>query len=210
MNGKNIVVIGALAAGAYLLLRSGGIGGGAEGGGTKKATAITGIVPGFDGGTPGSGGNTGGIPSYPETPSAPFQPSQYLMDLINQKFNTQSSVSKKEISASGTLGNVRFSGIDVAPNQTVGLTDYGKSLSGLGIHTQAAYTTASSNPNEKMVFLGPFTNVAGGGIHAVAAVTTKKSSSSSPSRSNYNPGAGNVGNSSSGYRYSGSIGGWGV
>lgn len=185
MKGKSIVIIGALAAGAYLLLSgSGGSGGGAEGSGSKKATAITGVVPGFDGGsggspgsgeTPGSGGSTGGSTS-------PFQPSQYLMDLIDQKYNSQSTPSKKEISASGTLGNVRFSGIDVAPNQTVQLTDYGKSLSGLGIHTQSAYTTASSNPNEKMVFLDPFkTNVVGGGIHAVAAVTTKKSSSPSSS-----------------------------
>lgn len=91
MNGKNIVVIGALAAGAYLLLSgSGGSGGGAEGGGTKKATAITGVVPGFDGGSggyPSGSGDTlfGGSPGG--SPSAPFQPSQYLMDLIYQKIN---------------------------------------------------------------------------------------------------------------------------
>jgi hypothetical protein len=96
MNGKSIVVIGALAAGAYLLLRSGGIGGGAEGGGTKKATAITGVVPGFDGGSGGSpgsgetsiGGSTGG------SISSPFQPSQYLMDLISQKYNTPTPAEK--------------------------------------------------------------------------------------------------------------------
>jgi hypothetical protein len=93
MNGKSIVVIGALAAGAYLLLRS-GVGGGAEGGGTKKATAITGVVPGFDGG--GSPG-FGGVPSYPETPSAPsapFQPSPYLLGLIAQKYNTPTPAEK--------------------------------------------------------------------------------------------------------------------
>lgn len=88
MSGKSIIVIGALAAGAYLLLGGSGAFGGAEGGGSKKATAITGVVPGFDGGGSPPGG--GGSPSYPETPSAPsapFQPSQYLLDLISQKYN---------------------------------------------------------------------------------------------------------------------------
>ncbi|CAG0996944.1 hypothetical protein METP3_03027 [Methanosarcinales archaeon] len=107
MNGKSIVFIGALAAGAYLLLSgSGGSGGGAEGGGTKKATAITGVVPGFDGGSggipPDSGGSVGESPG----PSSPFQPSQYLMDLIYQKYNTPTAaeemgltpMSKKESS----------------------------------------------------------------------------------------------------------------
>lgn len=62
MKGKDIIVIGALAAGAYLLLSgSGGAGGGISGGGGKKATVLTGSL--FD--------------STPTSEQAPFTPPVY-------------------------------------------------------------------------------------------------------------------------------------
>ncbi len=77
MKGKDFIFIGALAAGAYLLLGgSGAAGGGTEGGGGKKATVVTGSLLG----TPDQA-----------TPAAPtqttFQPSQYLLDLMNGQQN---------------------------------------------------------------------------------------------------------------------------
>ncbi len=78
MKGKDFIFIGALAAGAYLLLGgSGAAGGGTEGGGGKKATVLTGSLL--------------GTPTDPATPAAPtqttFQPSQYLLDLMNGQQN---------------------------------------------------------------------------------------------------------------------------
>jgi hypothetical protein len=88
MNGKSIVVIGALAAGAYLLLSGSGIGGGAEGSGSKKATAITGINP-TDPTTPSNPTAPSAPTIWDPTPTsnqAPFQPSPYLLGLIAQKY----------------------------------------------------------------------------------------------------------------------------
>lgn len=80
MKGKDIIVIGALAAGAYLLLGGSGLaGGGTEGGGGKKATVVTGSLV-------GNPTNAEQAASYNPAQGS-FQPSQYLLDLMNGQQN---------------------------------------------------------------------------------------------------------------------------
>lgn len=82
---NKLVLAGAGIATFLLLGGANAMGGGAEGGGSKKATAITGVVPGFDG---KPGGPSFPTPSSePSTSSTLFQPSQYLLDLISQKYS---------------------------------------------------------------------------------------------------------------------------
>jgi hypothetical protein len=150
MKGKDIVVITALAAGAYLLLGgSGALSGGVEGGNGKKATAITGITPPNDG---GGGSTTPTTPTTPITPppsyntpipnygniTTPFEPSPYLLGLIAQKYAPASVASTNPPPI--TKKEVAYEAGTQAMFQGFNYPDMVKTSGGYGYTDQQIYT----------------------------------------------------------------------
>lgn len=126
MEKSNSLLILAGAAAFFLLGGADAVFGGVEGGNGKKATAITGITPPNDGG----GSTTPTNPTTPTTPTnpppsynttipnygnitTPFEPSPYLLGLINQKYADQKNTAMAIDQLKNTgLSDIKYIGTD--------------------------------------------------------------------------------------------------
>lgn len=212
MKGKDIIVIGALAAGAYLLLGGNGIGGGIEGGGGKKATVLTGSL--FDSAPTSAEQAAVSQPAIVQPSPARFSLFDQIgesLGLTNFKLNPDNTysgtrdVSSKKYYVEGDLRTDLFGQMKLNPS-TGQL--YTTNTGGTGNHVLYTEKSKAINTMIPLGNTGRFIDPYAALSSSNPVVATKKESSSSSSSSSSSKSQNYSSQGGGSYSNSG-FGGWG-